>query len=139
MFDRVVWELSAMIRRADFALYSGDVLVAGVSVYPDVLPGDWEPSDWHHRFAPIEFGNEHRHEINPDQLRSALPAASRITWGQLATVDLFGSRVWLHGRGDSLVLSYSKANPSAPCIPEEGTLRRIEHELFQLRDALQGQ
>ncbi|QRM34690.1 hypothetical protein [Microvirga sp. VF16] len=136
MVDRVIWELSIMIRRADFALFSQGELIAGLSVYPDVLPGDWEPRDWPSRFAPLEVGVEHRHEITPDQLRRILPATSEISWGQFAVVDLFGSRIWLHGRGDGLVVSYSKANPSDPKTPEADALRRIERDLFALRDAM---
>lgn len=136
MFDRVVWELSIMIRSADFALFSEGELIAGLSVYPDVLPGGREPHDWQHRFASIELGNQHHHEITLDQLRRALPAASRITWGQLATLDIFRSRVWLHGRGDGLVLSFSKANPSAPQSPDHRTLKQIERELFEVRNVV---
>ena len=136
MFDRVIWELSVMIRSAEFAFFSGYELVAGLSVYPDVLPGQWEPDDWQNRFAPIQVADRHQHEITPGQLRAVLPPVSSITWGQLAVLDLFRSRIWLHGRGEGVVLSFSKANPSAPSPPDQGMLTRIERELFELPHAV---
>jgi hypothetical protein len=136
VFDRVVWEMSIMIRRADFVLFEEGKLIGSLSVFPDVLPGRYEPREWDSRFASIRTGAGPRRTITPDQLRGVLPALSRIAWGQLATPDLFASRIWLHGRGEDLVFSYSQPNPLGPEPPDERTLRMIEQDLFRLRDAV---
>ncbi len=143
MFDRIFWHPQHLASAGEVSFLSGTDSIAGLTIRPDAPAGAEPPAGWRQRLSSLDgVGRLARdgasREITLDEFRSVSPSAAEIVWRDRARLDAKRFRIWLDGRGDGLLFSFSKVNPALPHAPHGLVFHAVESELKRLRDHVFG-